>query len=79
MNMNVCSLFCLIRTLSKLQIIFKNPVTKEVFIFRHVLVVKSSLKANPFLIQLLAKLVICQTLLLFKRFSSKYHLIHEIF
>ena len=65
----------------------KNPVTKEVFIFRHVFVVlflskiiiKS--KSNPdWTVNLkLLKIVICQTLLLFKWFSLKYHLFHEIF
>ena len=66
---------------------FKNPVTKEVFIFRHVLVVlflskiivKSKSIPDPTVSLNLLKIVICQTLLLFKRFSSKYHLIHEMF
>ena len=65
----------------------KSPVTKDMFIVRHILVVlflskiiiKSKSIPDRTVSLNLRKIVICQTLLLIKRFSSKYHLIHEMF
>ena len=79
-NKNVCSLLYLISTLFKSQIVQKI-VTKNMIILRHILVVLFLSKIiikSKFIDLNLLKIVVCQTLLLFERFSSEYHLYHEM-
>ena len=84
MNKNVCGLVYFIKTLFKSHIVKKSR--KEMFILRHNLVVlflskivirSKSIPDRTVDLNLL-KMVVWQTLLVFERFSSEYHLIQEM-